>query len=157
MIDHKTEEEIHEGHWTVVDVYYYHNVVRMNEDLKPLDFFGFVYRITRKDTGRSYIGKKQMVFTRRKKIKGRVNRKHIKKESDWKEYTGSCEELNQEIETLGKERFDFEILKFCKTKSELGYKETEYQFKEDVLTAVLPDGGRKYYNSNIMNPCFAKQ
>ena len=84
MIDHKTEVEIHEGHWTVVDVYYYHNVVRMNEDLKPLDFFGFVYRITRKDTGRSYIGKKQMVFTRRKKVKGRVNRKHVKKESDWK-------------------------------------------------------------------------
>ena len=148
--------ELQEGHWTITDVHYVHNLVRMNEDWKPLDYFGFVYRITRIDTGRSYIGKKQLIFTRRKKIKGRVNRKHVKKESDWKVYTGSCEELNQEIKTLGKERFRFEILKFCKTKSELGYKETEYQFKEDVLTAILPDCTRKYYNSNIMNRSFAK-
>jgi len=144
------------GHWTLEDKYVYHRTVRMNEEIQPSDYFGFVYRITRKDTDRSYIGKKQLVFTRRKKVKGRVNRKHVKKESDWKEYTGSCDELNQEIETLGKEGFDFEILKFCKTKSELGYTETEYQFKEDVLTSTFPDGERKYYNSNIMNRWFVK-
>ena len=144
------------GHWTLEDKYVYHRTVGRNEDIQPTDYFGFVYRVTRKDTDRSYIGKKQLIFTRRKKVKGRVNRKHVKKESDWKEYTGSCDELNQEIETLGKERFDFEILKFCKTKSELGYTETEYQFKEDVLTSTFPDGGRKYYNSNIMNRWFAK-
>ena len=144
------------GHWTLEDKYVYHRTVRMNEEIQPSDYFGFVYRITRKDTDRSYIGKKQLIFTRRKKVKGRVNRKHVKKESDWKEYTGSCDELNQEIETLGKEGFDFEILKFCKTKSELGYTETEYQFKEDVLTSTFPDGERKYYNSNIMNRWFAK-
>ncbi len=144
------------GHWTLEDKYVYHQTVRMNEEIQPTNYFGFVYRITRKDTGRSYIGKKQLVFTRRKKVKGRVNRKHVKKESDWKEYTGSCDELNQEIETLGKAGFNFEILKFCKTKSELGYTETEYQFKEDVLTSTFPDGERKYYNSNIMNRWFAK-
>ena len=145
------------GHWTLSDKWVYHRTERMNEDIQSSDYFGFVYRITRKDTGRSYIGKKQLVFTRRKKVKGRVNRKHVKKESDWKEYTGSCEELNQEIETLGKERFEFEILKFCKTKSELGYTETMYQFKEDVLTAILSDCSRKYYNSNIMNRWFVKE
>ena len=69
----------------------------LTENFDPLNFFGFVYRITRVDTGRSYIGKKQLVFTRRKKVKGRVNRKHVKKESDWKDYTGSCDELNEEI------------------------------------------------------------
>ena len=122
--------DLQEGHWTITDVHYVHNVVRMNEDWKPLDYFGFVYRITRIDTGRSYIGKKQLIFTRRKKIKGRVNRKHVKKESDWKVYTGSCEELNQEIKTLGKERFRFEILKFCKTKSELGYTERSTNSKK---------------------------
>ena len=144
------------GHWTLEDKYVYHRTVRMNEDIQPTDYFGFVYRITHRNKGRSYIGKKQFVFTTRKKVKGRTNRKHVKKESDWKEYTGSCDELNQEIETLGKERFDFEILKFCKTKSELGYTETEYQFKEDVLTSIFLDGERKYYNSNIMNRWFAK-
>ena len=78
-------------------------------------------------------------------------------ESNWKEYTGSCDELNEEIGLLGKEAFNFDILKFCLTKGELGYTETSYQFKEDVLDARFPDGTRKYYNSNIMNRWFVKK
>ena len=89
------------GHW---------NSTLLTEDFDPTAFFGFVYRIVRKDTGRSYIGKKQLIFTRRMKVKGRKNRKHVKKESDWKDYTGSCDELNTEIKILGKEEFEFEIL-----------------------------------------------
>ena len=136
------------GHW---------NSTLLTEDFDPTAFFGFVYRIVRKDTGRSYIGKKQLIFTRRMKVKGRKNRKHVKKESDWKDYTGSCDELNTEIKILGKEEFEFEILKFCLTKGELGYTETMYQFKEDVLDARFPDVTRKYYNSNIMNRWFIKE
>ena len=138
--------ELDLGHWNP-----------MNESFEPTEYFGFVYRITHRNTGRSYIGKKQFVFTRRKKVKGRTNRKHVKKESDWKEYTGSCDELNQEITALGKKEFDFEILKLCKTKGELGYAETTYQFKEGVLEAKFSDGTRKYYNSNIMNRWFVKE
>ena len=138
------------GHWTP-------DYNLLGEDFDPINFFGFVYRITHRDTGRSYIGRKQLVFTRRKKVKGRVNRKHVKKESDWKDYTGSCDELNEEIKLLGKEAFNFDILKFCLTKGELGYTETSYQFKEDVLDARFPDGTRKYYNSNIMNRWFANK
>ena len=93
------------GHWKP-------DLNQLGENFDPTTFFGFVYRITRQDSGRSYIGKKQMVFTERRKVKGRVNRKHVKKESDWKTYTGSCNELNQEIEELGKDKFDFKILKF---------------------------------------------
>ena len=145
------------GHWTLNDKYVYHRTVRLNEDIQPTNYFGFVYRITRIDTGRSYIGKKQITFTRKIKVKGRKNRKHVKKESDWKSYTGSCDELNNEIETIGKEGFDFEILKFCLTKRELGYTETMYQFKEEVLDVTFLDGTRKYYNSNIMNRWFTKE
>ena len=129
----------------------------LTEDFDPMNFFGFVYRITRRDTGRSYIGKKQIVFTRRIKVKGRKNRKHVKKESDWKSYTGSCDELNSEIKNIGKEGFEFEILKFCETKGDLGYTETMYQFKEEVLDMKFPNGTRKYYNSNIMNRWFSKE
>jgi hypothetical protein len=136
------------GHWSST---------LLTENFEPMNFFGFVYRITRKDTGRSYIGKKQIVFTRRIKVKGRKNRKHVKKESDWKSYTGSCIELNSEIEKLGKEKFKFEVLKFCLTKGELGYTETMYQFKEEVLDMKFPNGTRKYYNSNIMNRWFSKE
>ena len=136
------------GHWES-------DKLLLDESFEPTEYFGFVYRITRRDTGRSYIGKKQLIFTRRVKVKGRTNRKHIKKESNWKDYTGSCDELNSEIEKIGKEGFKFEILKLCSTKREMGYTETEYQFKEDVLNTRFTNGSRKYYNSNIMNRWFS--
>ena len=116
-----------------------------------------MYRITNEESNRSYIGRKQLTSTRRKKVKGRVNRKITRKESNWKEYTGSCDELNEEINTIGKDKFKFEILKLCKTKGELGYWETKLQFNEDVLHSRFPDGTRKYYNSNIMNRWFYKK
>ena len=93
------------GHWTI-------DYKLLKETFDPTDFFGFVYKIIRVDTGRSYIGKKQLIFTRRIKVSGRKNRKHVKRESDWKTYTGSCKELNAEISTLGKDKFEFKILKF---------------------------------------------
>ena len=117
----------------------------------PLEWFGFVYRITNKKTKRSYIGRKQLISTRRRKVKGRVNRKVTRKESDWREYTGSCNELNEEIQTIGKDEYRFEILKLCNTKGELSYWETKLQFEEDVLHSRFPDGTRKYYNTSILN------
>ena len=126
-------------------------------DFEPSEWFGFVYEITHIETGRSYIGRKQFTFTNRKRVKGRKNRKKVIKESDWKTYTGSCNELNEEITEVGKEKYKFVITKLCKTKRELGYAETELQIKNDVLTSKFPDGNRKYYNSNIMNRWFAEK
>jgi len=131
------------GHWN-----------NLPDDFDPNDWFGFVYCITRKDTKRKYIGKKQIHSYRRKKVKGRTNRKRVVTESKWREYTGSCDDLNLEIKTLGKEKFTFEVLKLCKTKGELTFSEVEYQIKNDVLTALLEDGNREYYNSNIMSRWF---
>ena len=110
------------GHWTI-------DYKLLKETFDPTDFFGFVYKIIRVDTGRSYIGKKQLIFTRRIKVSGRKNRKHVKRESDWKTYTGSCKELNAEISTLGKDKFEFKILKFCETKRDLGYLETKIKLR----------------------------
>ena len=138
------------GHWT-------YSKRLLGENFDPSPYLGFVYRITRRKTGRSYIGKKQLISVRRKKVAGRTNRKRVQTESKWRTYTGSCEELNKEIKTLGKGEFDFEILKFCLNKRDLGYTETMYQFKEDVLDAKFSDGSRKYYNSNIMNRWFAQK
>jgi len=134
------------GHWT-----------NLPEDFIPSEWWGFVYCITRNDTGRKYIGKKQLNSYTRKKVKGRKNRKRVVKESNWKEYTGSCDELNKEIEELGKEKFTFEVLKLCKTKGELTFSEVEYQIKNNVLTESLEDGSRAYYNSNIMNRWFSSR
>ena len=133
------------GHWTIT------------EEFDLTTYFGFVYKIKRKDTGRSYIGRKQFMSYRRKKVKGRKNRKRYETDSGWRGYTGSCNELNEELEQLGKEAYTFEILKLCKTKSELGYTETKIQFELDVLNSVLEDGRRAYYNSNIMNRWFYKE
>ena len=133
------------GHWTIT------------EEFDPSKYFGFVYKITRKDTGRSYIGRKQFMSYRRKKIAGRKNRKRYETDSGWKDYTGSCKELNEELNKLGKEAYNFEIIKLCETKSELGYTETKIQFELDVLNSVMEDGSRAYYNSNIMNRWFYKE
>ena len=91
------------------------------EEFNLEDYFGFVYRITNTINDRQYIGKKQLFFTERRKVKGRKNRKVIKKESDWKKYTGSNNELNEEIRQKGGELFTYEILRLCRTKTELGY------------------------------------
>ncbi len=132
------------GHWN-----------NLPDTFDPADWFGFVYCITRKDTKRKYIGKKQIHSYRRKKVKGRKNRKKVITEAKWRTYTGSCDELNEEIKTLGKDKFTFEVLKLCKTKGELTYSEVEYQIKRDVLTSLLEDGSKEYYNSNIMSRWFS--
>ena len=70
------------GHWENIPV-----------DFEPDRWFGFVYQITHKESGRKYIGKKQLHSYTRKKVAGRKNRKRVVKESKWKSYTGSCDEL----------------------------------------------------------------
>jgi hypothetical protein len=132
--------------------------IYQNSELKeiPEACFGFIYIITNLKTGRKYIGKKQFSSYRSKKVKGKKNRKRFILESDWKDYWGSCKELLEEIRLLGSENFSREIVKLCKTKGELTYSEVELQIKSDCLTAILEDGTRAYYNSNIMSRWFSK-
>jgi len=113
------------------------------------EWFGFIYRIVEVSTGREYIGKKQFFSNRTKAVKGRKNRKHFKKESDWRTYTSSSKELNLSITTYGKENYRFLIVSLHKTKGSLHYREVEMQVTEDVLRTRLPCGTRKYYNGNI--------
>ncbi|HIJ11370.1 TPA: NAD synthetase [Candidatus Woesearchaeota archaeon] len=131
------------GHWN-----------NLPDDFDPNQWFGFVYLITNNENQKKYIGKKQIHSYRRKKIKGRKNRKRIITESKWRDYTGSCDELNEDIALLGKNTFTFEVLRLCKTKGELTYSEVEYQIKLDVLSAQL-NGEKEYYNSNIMSRWFS--
>jgi len=125
-------------------------------DQAPEDVFGFVYCITNNMTGQRYIGKKQFWSHRSKKVAGRRNRKHYTKEADWREYWSSCDELKEDVHTIGDSKFTREILRMCKTKGELTYSEVEYQIKMDVLTSKLPNGQPAFYNRNIMNRWFAK-
>ena len=96
--------------------------------------FGFIYEITNKITGRFYIGKKQCVRKiKRKPLKGKNRNRIDHKESDWKTYMSSSNELQEDIKKHGKENFSFVILRLCQSKWELSYFEAKEQMLRDVL------------------------
>lgn len=97
----------------------------------PGEFFGFVYRITNKLTGKIYIGKKLFTMAGRKQAKGKV--KKIRKDSDWQNYWGSSKTLLKDIEEFGEDNFVREILYLCKTRGMVNYMEAKTQFVEGVL------------------------
>ena len=110
----------------------------------PDDCVGFVYQITNTTTGRKYIGKKLAKFKRsRPPLKGRVNKRKYKVESDWQKYYGSSDALNEDVQKIGKDKFTREILFYCTARSELSYLEAKEQFDREVL---LSD---EYYNGII--------
>ena len=122
---------------------------------------GFVYRITNTVTGRFYIGKKNLYSERKTRIstrektqtKTRKTFKRVIKESNWKVYNGSCEELSFEIQVAGLSYFKREILEVCCSKKYLGYCEIAHQIKNDVLTSNSYNGNimGKYFPSDIEN------
>lgn len=96
--------------------------------------FGFVYLITNLTNNKRYIGCKMLQkVIKRKPLKGKKNKRHEIVESDWRTYTSSSNELNKDIELLGKDNFKFEIIDFAYSKSHLKYLEAKYQFDNDVL------------------------
>ena len=116
------------------------------------DVFGFVYRITNKESGKQYIGRKY--FYQKRKPKG--GKRRVTSESDWKKYYGSCPELKQDIKLYGKESFSREILSLHKTLGKTNYEETKQLFLHEVLTKALTDGTPAYYNSNILGRYYRK-
>jgi hypothetical protein len=116
----------------------------------PDDCVGFVYLITNKQTKRKYIGKKLAKFSkttyRTVKLKnGKKKRKKIrgKIESDWQTYYGSSPELTRDVEQLGTENFQREILYYCRSKAECSYVEAREQFARRVLESD------EWYNGHI--------
>ena len=110
----------------------------------PIGKYGFIYCIENTISGKKYIGKKQMLRTlKRKPLKGKKNKRHVIKETDWKEYTSSCNELNEDITKFGKDKFKFDIIQLCDSKWELAYFEAELQFAHNVLL------DESYYNGII--------
>lgn len=119
------------GHWTY------------NGDW-PSNCYGFIYEITNNITNKKYIGKKQVQkILKRPPLKVKKNKRHVIQESDWKTYTGSCNELNNDIKLHEKQNFSFNILRICYNKWELAYYEAKLQFELGVL---LSD---QYYNGII--------
>jgi hypothetical protein len=106
--------------------------------------FGFIYEITNTVTGKKYIGKKQCKSKlKRKPLKGKKNKRIEIKESDWKVYTSSSTDLNEDIKKYGKDKFIFKILRACGSKWELAYFEISEQIDKNVLMR------EDYYNGII--------
>ena len=106
--------------------------------------YGFIYKITCLSNNKKYIGKKQcQSVLKRRPLKGKKNKRHEIKETDWRSYTSSSRELNEDIERYGMEGFKFEIIEVCDSKFALAYREAKIQFEEEVL---LRDD---YYNGII--------
>lgn len=138
---------------------YKNKVINKIEDF-PKDTFGFIYKITNKETGKFYIGKKQIMSKNNIKLgkkekallptqRGRTpSKKLVIKESNWQDYWGSNKPLLEELK-LGKDKFTKEILIICSSKKMLTYWEAAYQIKLDVL---LIDS----YNETVLGHYYKK-
>jgi hypothetical protein len=116
----------------------------------PEDCVGFVYIITNTVSGRMYVGKKLARFkTTRYKMHTQKNGKKVRKKirgavaSDWQEYHGSSDQLNRDVESIGRDQFRREILYYCRSKAECNYIEAREQFARKVLESD------QYYNGHI--------
>jgi molecular chaperone GrpE (heat shock protein) len=122
------------GHWIL------NESVEITEET-----FGFIYKIVNTVTGKKYIGKKQCQSRiKRKPLKGKTRNRIDYKESDWKNYTSSSNDLNEEIKKYGKDKFIFKILRICDSKWALAY----YEIKEQIDNEVL---FKEEYHNGIIN------
>jgi hypothetical protein len=138
-----------------IDAYYenpwfFEGVPFLSENIN--DNFGFVYLITNIQNNRKYIGRKYFWSFRTPKGKKRK----VKSESDWKKYYGSCPELKEDIDKLGRENFGRTILSLHKTGGKTNYEETRQLFINNVLTESLDNGNPLFYNSNVLSRYFRK-
>ena len=129
----------------------------------PNETFGFVYRIVHTPTGKAYIGKKVLQFTRKVKLtkkelaeyQGVVGRRPAYrlavKESDWQTYWGSNKYLKEFMKDEPLENFERYILVCAPSKKLLTYYETKYQMIYEVLEK--PD---EFFNDSILGKFFTK-
>jgi hypothetical protein len=123
--------------------------------------YGFIYKITHKETGKFYIGKKQLIFKRKKKLGKkelagieikpgrRPTSKLVESESDWLTYWGSSKELCEVLKKQGHDKFERVIIQLAYTSKLLTYYEAMYQMKYDVLQIDS-------YNHNILGKIHRK-
>lgn len=139
----------------------YNNKIINNISDLEIKTFGFIYKITNKENGKFYIGKKQLQNKTNVKLgkkelaelpikRGRTpSKKQVIKESNWLTYWGSCKPLLEDVKNLGEDKFKKEILKLCNSKKQLTYYEAYFQMKEEVLFIDS-------YNDHILSHYYRK-
>ena len=133
--------------------------VPLRDDFITNDY-GFIYKITNLDTNKFYVGKKAFFHNKKKKLTkkelaeqtgpGRRSTTKVEQvDSGWRDYWGSSKELLADVKSLGEDKFEREILRFCFTKKQLTYYEIHYQIQYAVL---FTDS----YNDNILGKFYRK-
>ena len=123
-------------------MWFYENEPYEPESLNSKELYGFVYEIENLTNNKKYIGKKLFWFTKTRQV-NKKKKKYLV-ESDWKDYYGSNENLNNDVKNLGTDKFKRTILKLCRNKSECSYWEAYFQLYFQVILRY------DYYNDWIM-------
>jgi len=126
----------------------------------PEGTIGFIYKITNGKTGEYYIGKKNVLSTRKRKFgkkeiasltdKRLKTYEMITKESDWKTYRSSNKTVQDWFKDKDNDQLELRILRFCPNTKSLTYYELQEQFAHDVL------GDSKALNDNLLGKFFRK-
>jgi len=94
-------------------------------------YAGFVYRIICDDNKIYYGIKKFWKVVKYPPLKGRKNKRHIKKESDWKTYKTSSPIMQEELKN-NKQRYYCEVVRLCESVTEMKAYEAWYQLNHYV-------------------------
>lgn len=103
----------------------YETVVNFKKD----NYEGFVYRIEELDTGMFYYGiKKFWKIVKYPPLKGRKNKRHKKKETDWKTYKTSSPIMQKKLED-NPDNYYCEIIRLCDSVTDMKAYEAYYQLE----------------------------
>ena len=117
-----------------------------NDTPERTDYVGFVYLITELETNRKYVGKKLFHSPRKRMVtlkNGNKRRKTVYVDSNWRDYFGSSDSLNEQVKSKGVTEYKREILHLCQSKGIMSYLELKEQVDREVLFTT------EYYNEFI--------
>lgn len=115
----------------------------LDEDSKLV---GFVYLIENLDNGMMYVGKKLFTASKTYQKNGKKRKKRV--ESNWNDYTGSNEMLNEAVGNGANIRKT--ILHLCTSRGWMSYRETQEILNREALQSD------KYYNGWLSARLHAK-
>ena len=103
------------------------------DDIPP-EYFGFIYKITDKETGEVYIGQKRFHKTKTLPItKTRKRKQKLLVESDWRTYYSSSKHIQNNVSKGLEGLYKREILRFGYSKGDLHLLEIIEQLRLGVL------------------------